>query len=82
MPEGELLHLNLKKVDTFKALEKLKASEKLCIEIPSHPATSISDLPKTKLTVKRLQEFEILNSESFKNSLNKFQLISFKDLKK
>jgi predicted glycoside hydrolase/deacetylase ChbG (UPF0249 family) len=82
MPEGELLHLNLKKVDTFKALEKLKASEKLCIEIPCHPATSIADLPKTKLTDKRLQEFEILSSESFKNSLNKFQLISFKDLKK
>jgi predicted glycoside hydrolase/deacetylase ChbG (UPF0249 family) len=82
MPEGELLNINLKKVDTFEALEKLIALEKLYIEIPCHPATSITDLPKTKLTDKRLQEFEILKSESFKNSLNKFQLISFKDLKK
>lgn len=77
MPEGELLDVNLKKIITLKNLAKVQSAPDVIIEIPCHPAVDITDLPESKLTDKRVEEYNILKSVEFIQSLKKFSLINF-----
>lgn len=80
MPEGELLDVGLKKTNTFRNLTHLKTNKLLVIEIPCHPATTIEDLPPSKLTDKRVEEYQILKSIEFRETLKKFKLINFREI--
>lgn len=83
IPNGELLNYSFKKVDTLIALSdivKNSTTMKITLEISCHPAISVDDLPKSKLTKKRVKEYEIMKSNEFKNSLQKFQLINFSQI--
>lgn len=80
MPDGELLDVSLQKTITFEKLKKLIPNNFITIEIPCHPATTTNDLPPSKLTDKRVREFEILKSQAFKEALKKYELINFSNL--
>lgn len=83
LPEGELLAMNFKKIDTLKLLGNISTSAvDATIEISCHPAIRIDDLPKSKLTGKRVTEYQIMKSDQFIKSLDKFNLITFKNLPK
>ena len=80
MPAGELLDISLQKTKTFERLIDIRPTSNITIEIPCHPATSTNDLPPSKLTDKRVREYQILMSSDFIGVLNKYQLINFSNL--
>lgn len=80
MPDGELLDKSLKKVITFHKLAHVKSNQDYILEIPCHPAITKEDLPKSKLTDKRVEEYKILKSQEFIVSLQKFELTNFKNI--
>ena len=80
MPDGELLDIGLKKTTTFRNLNNLVIDKNIIIEIPCHPATTIADLPPSKLTDKRVEEYQILKSKDFIETLKNFQLTNFRKI--
>lgn len=80
MPAGELLDISLQKISTLNKLSQIVLDNNVTFEISCHPATSTLDLPQTKLTDKRIQEYMILKSAEFREAVLKNELITFRDL--
>lgn len=83
IPDGELHFYTLKKKDfLYWMIEGGAINSNKVFEIPCHPAISTIALKKTKLTSKRVEEFELMASHSFQKALKNNNLINFNNFAK
>ncbi len=83
LPDGELHHPSHKKIDFLNwviSCSNLPQTDAV-FEIPCHPAMSSEGLGSSKLTDKRVKEYELMRSDDFLNALSKFTLLSFREIK-
>jgi len=84
LPKGELHHNSLKKIGFLNWLIQTQSlpNSNYIFEAPCHPATNTEELQDTKLTEKRLLEYQIMRSNDFREALSKVTLTNFYNLKK
>jgi predicted glycoside hydrolase/deacetylase ChbG (UPF0249 family) len=84
-PDGLLLTPSHQAIDVFKILTESNPDDfknNWILETAFHPAADTKGLENTKLMNERVEEYNFLMSEKFKNAISKYVLVNYKSVLK
>lgn len=79
-PSAELHAGNFRKLDLLKGIDSIPAEAQGCFEIACHPAKNTLGLAQSKLTAQRLEEYQLLSCESYRERFKPLTLIPFNSI--